>query len=279
LRGFDGVFHGTYNAIPFGCPVPAVVSFYDLSFEHHREDFRVDKLLAWRVQARHAAREARAVVTISRFVSGDLTETYGIDPARIHLAPPSVDPVFGPERASGAEAVLDRLGAPRPYVVALGGPRRRRLDIAVEAWRRLRQAGGTWPLVVVGRQAPATEPGVFHAGVLEDAEWAAVLAGADALCYPTRYEGFGLPALEAAASGTPVVCAPTGPLPEVLGDAAAWCADSTAESVAETLAALLGDPARHQALVDAGLRRAAAAPTWADSAAALVGAYLAAAGT
>jgi glycosyltransferase involved in cell wall biosynthesis len=82
-----------------------------------------------------------------------------------------------------------------------------------------------------------------------------------------------MPALEAAASGVPVVCAPVGPLPEVLGDAAEWCADTSAAAIAGGLRRLLTDPARRQARRAAGLARAAAAPTWADAAGVLLAAY------
>jgi glycosyltransferase involved in cell wall biosynthesis len=115
--------------------------------------------------------------------------------------------------------------------------------------------------------------GVVGVRQLPDTEWAAVLAGAEALCYPTRYEGFGMPALEAAASGTPVVCARIGPLPEVLGDAAEWCDSTSVADIAAGLARVLGDGARRAELRTAGLARAAAAPTWEQSAVAVLRAY------
>jgi glycosyltransferase involved in cell wall biosynthesis len=87
-----------------------------------------------------------------------------------------------------------------------------------------------------------------------------------------------MPALESAASGTPVVCARVGPLPEVLGQAAEWCASPTVTEVAAGLSRVLGDDARRSALRIAGLARAADAPTWADSAEAVLSAYRMAAG-
>jgi len=127
--------------------------------------------------------------------------------------------------------------------------------------------------VVVGREAPAPHPGLVHAGRVPDEQWADLLAGATALCYPTRYEGFGLPALEAAASGVPVVCAPVGPLPEVLGDAPEWCDGTTVAAIAAGLERLLADPARQKRRRQAGLARVASAPTWADAAHVLIDTY------
>jgi alpha-1,3-rhamnosyl/mannosyltransferase len=92
-------------------------------------------------------------------------------------------------------------------------------------------------------------------------------------CYPTRFEGYGMPALEAAASGVPVVCAPVASLPEVLGQAAEWCATPTVADVAPALQRLLGSPERQAELRAAGLARAALAPTWAQSAQVEVAAY------
>ena len=125
---------------------------------------------------------------------------------------------------------------------------------------------------MLGERVP-DEPGVCAPGHLTDVDLAAVIAGAEAFVYPTRYEGFGLPALEAAASGVPVVCARVASLPEVLGEAAAWAEAPESGPIADRLVALLSDPAEHDALRQASLRRAAAAPSWAANAAATLEAY------
>jgi glycosyltransferase involved in cell wall biosynthesis len=117
------------------------------------------------------------------------------------------------------------------------------------------------------------EPGVVRTGPLDDAAWAAVMAGALAFCYPTRYEGYGMPALEAAASGTPVVCASVGPLPEVLGSAAEWCASPSVDDIAIGLARVVADEERRSSLVRAGLEQAQRAPSWDSCAHAVLRAY------
>jgi glycosyltransferase involved in cell wall biosynthesis len=160
--------------------------------------------------------------------------------------------------------------------VALGGANRRGLEVAVGAWRAVRATGLAIDLVVVGGGALAPEPGLHVLGRCDDATWTAVLAAARALVYPTRYEGFGLPALEAATSGTPVVAARVASLPEVLGDAAAWAEAPTVEAIAARLGDLLRDHAAADHLRQAGLARAAAAPTWDDVAAAHAAVYEAA---
>ncbi len=188
------------------------------------------------------------------------------------LAPPSVDPTFSPSRRGDAAGLLARRGVTGRYIVAVGGASRRNLKTAIAAWEASRASVET-TLVVVGKEVPAQQRGVVHLGRIDDAVWAAVLAGATALCYPTRFEGYGMPALEAAASGVPVVCAQVGPLPEVLGDAAEWCDPNDVLSVTAALTRVLGDGGRRGRLRQLGLQRAATAPSWADSAAVVLDAY------
>lgn len=267
LRRFDGVFHCPFYGLPWWQPVPTVVTIHDLTFEHHRAWFGPGVGAAFRVQARHAARTAAAVLTPSEHVRSDVMATYGVAADRVLVAPNAVDPIFAP---TGDDAARDATAARPPYVVALGGAPRRNVSVAVEAWRAA--TSGDIPLVVVGGGA-SPQAGVRVTGHLPDAEWAALLRGAAAFVYPTLYEGFGMPALEAIASGTPTVCGRVGALPEVLGDAAAWADDTSAEAVAHALGRVLTDERHARDLRDRGLVRAAAAPTWDDAAAAHLAAY------
>jgi glycosyltransferase involved in cell wall biosynthesis len=265
-RAHPNLFHGTFNALPSGLRGPSVVTIHDLSFEVHPEDFGVAKRRLFQVQARSAVKRAGQVIAVSRFTADELAERYRLDPARITVIPHAVDPQFSPERAHPSPV------GP-PYVVALGGARRRGLEVAVAAWRSVRAGGLDVDLCTLGGPSLPAEPGLRPLGRPDDAAWAAVLAGAEAFVYPTRYEGFGLPALEAAASGTPVVCARVASLPEVLGPAAAWCAAPTVEQSADRLRAVLTDAALAQRLRAAGLERAAGTPSWAAIADAHVSVY------
>jgi glycosyltransferase involved in cell wall biosynthesis len=271
----DHLFHGTFNALPAGLRGPGVVTIHDLSFEEHPEDFGAAKRRLFQQQARSAARRARTVITVSRFSAGQLRNRYGTPAHRLEVIPHAVDPGFGPDHASELARRRPEL-ADLDYVVALGGAARRGLEVAVDAWRAARDAGAAVDLVVVGGGAPPPEPGLHGLGRCDDATWAAVLAGARALVYPTRYEGFGLPALEAAARGTPVVGAAVASLPGGLGDAAAWAEAPTVEGIGARLGALLRDPAAAEDLREAGLARAAAAPSWDDVAEAHAAVYEAA---
>jgi glycosyltransferase involved in cell wall biosynthesis len=273
LRGFDGVFHGTFNALPFRLAVPSVVTIHDLSFEVHPEGFSHSKRRVFQLHARHAARVAPRVVAPTNYTKRELVREYGIDAGRVVVAPWGVDARFTPANASRAPALCARLGVPGKYVVAMGGAPRRGLDVALGAWRRLRAAGPDLTLVVAGQHGGVPEPGVVHAGKVDDRDWETLLAGAEAFCYPTRYEGFGIPALEAAASGAPVVCAPVASLPEVLEDAAEWCATPTVDAIAAGLSRVIDDPHRAAARRAAGLARAARHPTWEHAAEVHLAAY------
>jgi alpha-1,3-rhamnosyl/mannosyltransferase len=273
-RGFGGVFHGTFNQLPIGPRRADVVTIHDLSFEVHPEGFTAAKRRVFQAHARHAARVARQILVPSEHTRTELVRHYRVDPARVHVTPWGVEPRFDPSRAALAGPLLERLGVRGRFVVAMGGAPRRGVEVAIAAWRRLRAEGADVALVVVGGDdGPGGEPGLVRAGRLDDAQWADLLAAAAAFCYPTRYEGFGIPALESVASGTPVVCAPVASLPEVLGDAAQWCTAPTAGAVADGLRRVLDDGAHAQRLVAAGLARAARHPTWADAARVQLKAY------
>jgi glycosyltransferase involved in cell wall biosynthesis len=272
LRGFDGVFHGTFNQLPLRVSVPAVVTIHDLSFELHPEGFSRAKQRAFQLQARHAARTARRIMAPSNATKDELVAQYGVKPDRVVVTPWGVEARFDPLHGHEATAICKRLGISGRYIVAMGGAPRRGLDVAVAAWREA-HAGSGVALIVVGSERVRDELGLVSAGALDDREWAALLAGAEAFCYPTRYEGFGVPALESIASGTPVVCAPVGSLPEVLGDAAEWCAAPTVAAVAAGLRRVLDDRDHADKLRRRGLEQAARHPSWEHTAGLMLRAY------
>jgi alpha-1,3-rhamnosyl/mannosyltransferase len=275
LRRFDGVFHGTFHTLPLTWRGPRVLTINDLAAQRHPEDFPRIRREAWRYWVRQSVRSADVILAISEFTRDELHQHFHIPHERVLLARCAVDPVFGPDRAADAGDVVAAFGVSGPYVVAVGGAPRRALPVAVGAYRRATAVlGDGLSLVIVGESAAqAGRRGEVHVGYLEEAAWAAVLAGAEALLYPTRYEGFGLPALEAMASGTPVVATPVASLPEVLGDCAVWCEEGTADAMGDGLVGIFNDASRRETLRAGGLARAAAWPTWTDAARTTAEAY------
>jgi glycosyltransferase involved in cell wall biosynthesis len=272
LRGFDGIFYTPWYGLPLRQPVPMVVTIHDIVFETHPEWFRPGRYWPFRIQARRAARTAVRILTPSTFVREQILDRYQVAPERVVAAPHGIDPVFTPNIRPQALAELAPGLEGTRYIVALGGAQRRQVDVSIEAWRRLRRAGIDDELVVIGGESPPNEPGLRHMTGLSDQAWATLLAGARALVYPTLFEGFGMPASEAMASGTPVVCAPVAALPEVLGESAQWCESPSVDSIAAGLIELLTSDQKYRQLRDGGLARARTM-TWQASAAVMTQAF------
>ena len=198
------------------------------------------------------ARRARQVITVSDFARGELAELLGVDAAVI---PGGVDERFTPE--ADPEPARRAHALDRPYVLCVASQTaRKNLAALVPAAKTL----GV-DVVVAGGHRPqfAREHGLEALrllGHVDDALLPGLYAGATAFALPSRYEGFGLPVLEAMACGTPVVAADAGALPETCGGAARLAAPD-GEAFAAALGALLGDEAEQRRLRSAGLERAA----------------------
>ena len=242
---------------------PAVVTVHDLSFERHPDLFTPRDRLLFRTLVPRSVRRAARVLTVSEWTKRDLVERYGIADSKIVVTPNGVDPAFAPEGPSPNGS---------PYALFVGALQRRKDPAcAVEA---LGQVDADLRLLVVGpdkgagtdlrRIVAARGLGgrVELRGHVPKHELAALYRGAACLVFPSRYEGFGLPVLEAMASGTPVVATAAGALPEVAGDAAVLVEPGDPDALADGIRRALSDRER---LVAAGLERARRF-TWAEAA-------------
>jgi glycosyltransferase involved in cell wall biosynthesis len=253
------------HALPLRCPCPAVVTVHDLSFERDpRAMSRRDRFVFRRVVP-HAARTARRVIAVSERTKRDLVDLYGIPPDRITVTPHGVDPAFGPACSVAGQSPSTRTEgtgqvAGGGYLLFVGAVQARKDPLA--AARAARDVG--LPLVVAG---PEREPelarelaalGADLRGYVDKDELAGLYRGAAALVLPSRYEGFGLPVLEAMASGLPVVATDEPALREVAGEAAVYADRDLAEAIRRALA-------ERDRLVAAGLERAKAF-TWDETA-------------
>lgn len=241
-----------------------VVTVHDLAFRLYPSLFPPSWRAVYRAGLRRAARHADAIVAISRHTARDLARHAGVEPARIHVIPLAASL---PGSSADVEPVLERLKVPRPYLLFVGTLEpRKNLVRLVRAYRRLAvrlphtlvMAGPAgWRTQRLHRELSLHGPGrIMLTGRVATSDLDALYRGAAAFCYPSLYEGFGLPVLEAMARGVPTVVADSSSLPEVAGDAALRANPRSVRALAEALERILTDRAEADRLADAGRERA-----------------------
>jgi glycosyltransferase involved in cell wall biosynthesis len=235
------------HALPLGLRGPSVVTIHDLHFEHDPSVMGLVDRVTFKTVVPRAVRKAHHVLAVSERTKRDLIELYGVPPDKVTVTPHGVDPAFGPGD-----------GTNDGYLLFVGAVQARKDPLAALA---AAEAAGV-PLVVAG---PEKEPelarelrsrGADVRGWVEKAELAELYRRAGALVLPSRFEGFGVPVLEAMASGTPVVLSDDEALREVAGDAGVYgeLGDAVRRAFAE-----------RERYARAGLERAARF-TWEESA-------------
>ncbi len=252
------------HSLPLSCPCPAVLTVHDLSFERDSAVMGLRDRLTFKAAVPRSARRAARVLAVSELTKRDLIEHYGIPETKIVVTPNGVDPAFTPQGSSPNG---------EPYALFVGALQpRKNAGIAIEALALLGE--GAPRLVVVGKdhggradaERAAERNGIAgrvdFRGHVSQEELAALYRGAACLVFPSRYEGFGLPMVEAMASGTPVVATTAGALPEVAGGAAILVEERNPVALAGGIERAIADRER---LVAAGLERARQF-TWAETA-------------
>jgi glycosyltransferase involved in cell wall biosynthesis len=263
------VVHATSLAVPPAGRRPLVVTVHDLAFRHHPEAYpRAGR--AWHERAlRRALAEAAMLLVPSRATAGDLAELYGVERQRIAIVPLGVS-LVPPDRPA-AVRLLARLEVPGPFVLAVGTLEpRKNLRRLVAAFNVVSGALPAHHLVLVGpsgwgRVLGELPAGVRLAGRVPDPVLHGLYSLADAVAYPSLYEGFGLPVLEAMAHGVPVLTGDRSSLPELVGDAALLVDPSRTEAIAAGLERVVADEELRARLRAAGPARAARF-TWAETA-------------
>lgn len=268
------LLHGLAFALPLACACPAVVTVHDLSFFRYPQAFRRPQRAYLRWITRAAVRTAARVIAVSESTRRDVIALCGASAERVVVVPNGVTGEFCPADAAETAAFRRRKGLPERFILFVGTLEpRKNLERLIEAYARLigrRSAANAAPaLVIVGGRgwfyetifARVARLGltdrVLFPGFVPADELPWWYRAAELFVYPSLFEGFGLPVLEAMACGAPTITSNVSALPEVAGDAALMVAPDDTEVLVEAMARVLGEPALAAQLRAAGLRQAA----------------------
>ncbi len=263
-----GLFVG-YTHLPVAVRKPAALVVTDLSFRHRPHDYPLAARQRLNALVPRQARAAAGVITISEFCRRDLVESYRLDPARVHVVPSAVTPPadLDADALARVRNELRMRGIDRPFVLYLGNlhPRKnvarliRAFTAAAVDGVQLVLAGGRWwrgggEEAALDDARPGTVVALGRVG--EDAR-SYLLRNTLALAYPSRFEGFGLPPVEAMSVGTPVLASDAAAIPETCGEAALLVDASRVETLAAGIMQIVTDRGCRERLASAGVARAA----------------------
>ncbi len=279
ITGRVDVVHGPNFLAPPAKRAARVITVHDLTAVHHPE-LCTNHTRRYPQAIRRAVERGAWLHTVSDFVRAEVIEHFGVDPSRVVTVPNGVDPIPDAEPSAG-----HRLAGGDEYLVALGTIEPRKdYPALVAAFDELAARHPRLRLVIAGPDGwgmasftAAVERAhhrdrVVRLGYVDEPARAALLHGASALVYPSIYEGFGLPPLEAMGAGTPVVATAAGAVREVCADAAELVEPVDAHALAAGIERVLTDEAHRRELIRRGRERAARF-TWAEQVAGIKALY------
>ncbi len=247
--------------------VPTLFSVYDLSLRRYRDTHPKERVWLFEYFIKTRLRYARHILTISEFVRREIMDAFKLPPGMVTAVPLAPDPLFVPCGDEFVKAVRCSYNLPESYLVFVGSLEpRKNIDLLIDA---LAMAGTDIPLVLVGwrgwgekRWLEKTEGKqlknrVYLTGHVPDNDLRAIYSGAKALVYPSLYEGFGLPIVEAMACNCPVICSNAASMPEVAGDAAILIDPARSDELAHAIETIVHDTDKRNDLVKTGAQRAA----------------------
>ncbi|MDT8908224.1 alpha-1,3-rhamnosyl/mannosyltransferase [Pseudomonas sp. NFACC09-4] len=257
---------------PLAFEGPTVMTLHDLTHLRYPETQPPARLREIERRLDHAVQQAQLILTDSQFIADEAQRHFGVPAERLRVAPLGVAARFHPRSPEAVDSVLKAHGleAGRYFLCVGTLEPRKNLSLALRAHARLpesiRQA---FPLFIVGmsgwqhaqlndelKKAMASGH-VCLAGYLPDEQVAHLLAGARALIFPSLYEGFGLPLLEAMASGIPIITTRCSAMPEVAGQAGNYCQPDDPQGMRDAMCRLIEDHSHWQVCREAGLQQAA----------------------
>jgi glycosyltransferase involved in cell wall biosynthesis len=265
------VYHAIDLRLPGRAPCRLVVTLHDLiPWALGGPSMRGERFRFW--LGKRLLKRADSVLAVSQATADDAVRFGGVDAARIRVVHEAADPVFEP-RPDATGRLKQRWNLEPGYLLFVGAlDVRKDPDALLRAWAAARRARPQLQLVIAGnpgRQAPPSMPGAKMLGRVDDPDLADLYTAAGCLIFPSRYEGFGLPCLEAMACGCPVAAYRNSSLPEVVDGAGELVPDGDADALGDAAATLCSDADRPRR---AGLERAKLF-TWRKTALHTIAAY------
>jgi glycosyltransferase involved in cell wall biosynthesis len=257
------VLHGLAYALPGGWAGPGVVTIYDLSFLHFPRAFNLTNRIYLTATTRASARRARRILTISEHARRDIVRLLNVPEQRVDVTYPAAEERYRPLPPKEVERFREARGLPDDFVFAVGTlePRKNLVGL-LHAYARLRSprvplyvAGGTgWRFgpIFDTVQLLELQDDVHFLGFVPEDELPLWYNAARLFVFPSLYEGFGLPVLEAMACGAPVITSTASSLPEVAGQAAVLIPPQDTQRLAEEMERVLNDPQRQMEMRAAG---------------------------
>ena len=263
--------HVQYTA-PLACPAPIVVSVHDISFLEHPEYFPWLRAAQLRITVKRTIARAARVITPSEFSRRRLLDAYQPDPAKVSVVPIATSPTFRPiARDAAFQWVAKRFQIRKPFILTVGDlqPRKNQIGL-IRAFEELVAANPQLPhrLVIVGKatwfadrvrdaaRASRAADRIDFTGFVNDDELLQLYNACDLMVFPSFYEGFGLPILEAMACGRAVACSKTSSMPEVANAAALLFDPEKRDEIVRAMRDLLVDSELRSRMERLGLQRA-----------------------
>lgn len=283
------VFHGTLNVVPLACPIPSVVTIHDLAFIRFPQTFRAYNRTYLDFATRLTARRAARILTVSEHTRREVIGLLGVPAERVVVTPNAARAHFRPPHPTAIAQLRARHSLPEQFLLYVGTLEPRKnlttlLDAYGEVARRtdvplLIGGGKGWLYTPIFERLEALglRERVHFVGYIDEDELPLWYAAATAFVFPSIYEGFGMPPLEAMACGTPVVTSNTSSLPEVVGDAGIMVDPHDQAALAAALIEVIRNADLRAELRARGLQRAAQF-TWRTTAERTLRAYADAAG-
>jgi len=261
------LLHGTAFVTPYRSPCPTVVTVYDLSFIHFPDHFARMQRLYLSNQTRRSCLGSRRVITISESSRQDVHKSFGVPLERIDVVNPGVDGRFQPLSSSEVESFRRQNELPERFILHVGTLQpRKNIPLLLEAFARLGMPD--MKLVLIGGKGWMSEE-VFRrvevlglsekvrfTGYVPDCDLPLWYNAADLFIFPSIYEGFGMPVVEAMACGTPVVAAGSSAIPEAAGGAALLFDPMKAAELADRMTAVLFDVGLSDRMREQGIEQA-----------------------